>query len=505
MTNISLNAYKTVYHRKFIVEYYGDEGVLKSEDGMKLKCKFEVGQLESGDIILVCDFSIYDLDLQQFFPEFNNFERSSIFEIKYFMAWYSSEVFSFFNKFTNFKGEVCDKFFSDNLINVTGIISSVSRIDRESLQDYNSPQVTVVYSMRELAVNMDTTKRLHYIAFGLTNFIFGEDKSCKETLKLDVGGVKYLTIRKKKKYEDIVNFLETFKGICLTCEVLVEFDNDIDIEKSKEIVTDLCNIMSIARGTTVNWIYYSVYNEERKIVLRKHENRVTKKYETTNIIDKSLDDTKKFLEEAYTAFNEKNNLLKNNKRIIYAYLDAKARNDDLNARGIKLVVVIEILTNAFLNSPGASINRYIVDENLFNKLKNPIKNTIKGILKGNDNKTVRSLMYQKLEELNRISFNNIVSELCQKAGLNVKEDDIKLFVECRNKLVHEGTFFSKFATEEDRKRWPVLEDESLEYLFLLNFVDQTLLGLLKYKGEYISRSGDLLNKKHLIIRKESLK
>ncbi|HII92487.1 MAG TPA: hypothetical protein HA262_10055 [Methanosarcina sp.] len=485
------------------MEYYGDEGVLKSEDGIELKCKFEVGQLENGDIVLVCDVSIHDL--QQFFPEPNNLEKSSIFEIKYFMAWFPSEVFSFFRRFTSFKCEVCDKFISDNLINVTGIISNVSRIDNESLQDYNSSQVTVVYSMRELAVNMDTTEKLHYIAFGLTNFIFGEDKSCEETLKLDIGRVKSLTIIKKKKYEDIVNFLEIFRGICLTCEVLVGFDNRIDIEKSKEIVTDLCTIMSIARGTTVNWVYYNVYSEEWKILLRKHENRVTKKYETTNIIDKNLDDTKKFLEEAYTAFNEKNNLLKNNKRITYAYLDAKARNDDLNAKGIKLVVVIEILTNAFLDSPSSSMNRHIVDENLFNKLINPIKKAIKDTLKGNDNKTVRSLMYQKLEELNRISFSNIVSDLCQKAGLKVKRDDIELFVKCRNKLVHEGTFYSKFATIEDKKRWPVLEDESLEYLFLLNFVDQILLGLLKYKAEYISRSGDLLNKKHLIIRKDSLK
>lgn len=503
--NISLDSYKTMYHRKFFAEYYGDEGVLKSEDGIELKCKFEVGQLENGDIVLICDFSVYDLDLQQCFPEFNNFEKSSVFEIKYFMGWFSSEIFSFFHRCTNFKGKVCDKLISDHLINITGIISNFSRIDNESLHDYNSPRVTIVYSMRELAVNVDTTEKLHYTAFGLTNFIFGEDKSCEKTLKLNIDGVKYLTIKKTEKYEDIVSFLEIFRGICLTCEVLVEFDNEVDIEKSKEIITDLCNIMSIARGTTINWIYYNVYNEESEIISRKHENRVTKKYETTNTIDKSLDDTKKFLEGAYTAFNEKTNLLKNNKRIIYAYLDAKARNDDLNARGIKLVVVIEILTNAFLDSPYANINRRIVEENTFNKLKDPIKNAIKSVLKGNDNKTVRSLIYQKMEELNRISFSNIVSELCQKAELKVEMDDIKLFVECRNKLVHEGTFYSKFATIEDKKRWPVLEDKNLEYLFLLNFVDKVLLGLLKYNSEYIYRSQELLDRKCLIIRKEPLK
>jgi hypothetical protein len=52
---------------------------------------------------------------------------------------------------------------------------------------------------------------------------------------------------------------------------------------------------------------------------------------------------KKFLEHSYDVFCEKPQLLHENKNLIYAYIDAKALRDDLPRRGIKLVVVMEML------------------------------------------------------------------------------------------------------------------------------------------------------------------
>jgi hypothetical protein len=73
-----------------------------------------------------------------------------------------------------------------------------------------------------------------------------------------------------------------------------------------------------------------------------------------------------------------------------------------------------------------------------------------------------------------------------------------------NILVHQGTFLSKFATLEDKKRWPVLKDEKFEYLFLSKFVDEIPMKLLKYKHEYFYWSEDINYKGILIFREEIL-
>lgn len=484
--NITLNWYERSSNRKLAKKYYGEEGYLKAIDGSELQCKFELGQFEDGKIILLCDFSIDDIDFQKCCEPYI-VHCSSISAKKSFLKSYENLFLPFFAKFTTFNGKTSDK-----LIILKGTINSISRFDKNSLLDNDSSRVIIEYFMEDLDVTINANENLHYIVFGITNFAFGEDDSYEETLKIFFDGEKYLIIEKKERYGDIMNLLENLGGIYVTCEVSLKFDNEIDIVKSIEIVTDLCNIMSIARGTTVNWIYYKICTEDKKILCWKHVNRVCKNYENVTLVNKKLDTTKLFIEEAYTAFNESNNLLKNNKRIIYAYLDAKAHSDDLNARGIKLVVVIEILTNAFLDLPNARIKRNIIKKKHFDKLKDPIIEAIKGVIEEYvSNERDRDLLYSQIIELNHTPFRDIISELRKSVDLKMEEEDITLFVKCRNKLVHQGTFLSKFATIEDKKRWPVLKDEIFEYLFLSKFVDEILLKLLKYKHKYFYWSEDM--------------
>jgi hypothetical protein len=359
--NITLDWYERYSNRKLVKIYYGEEGYLKAIDGSVLQCKFELGQFEDGKIIFLCDFSIDDIDFQKCCEPYI-VHCSSISSKKSFLKSYENLFLPFFAKFTTFYGKTPEK-----LIDLKGTIQSFSRFDKNSFLNNESPRVIIEYSLKDLDATMDAKENSHHIVFGITNFAFGDDDSFEETLKFFFDGEKYLTIKKKERYGDIVNLLENLGGIHITCEVSLKFDNEIDLVKSTEIITDLCNVISIARGTTINWIYYEVCNDDKKIISLKHVNNVCKNYETVLLVNKKLVTTKLFIEESYTAFKESNNLLKNNKRIIYAYLDAKAHSDDLNARGIKLVVVIEILTNAFLDSPNAKINRNIVTIQPFEK------------------------------------------------------------------------------------------------------------------------------------------
>lgn len=334
--NNFLEQCKADYCQNFVRLHSGEEGFLKTEDGIKLPCKFEAGQFEDGEIILTCDFSVFDF--QKCFSIFHDLEKSSVSEIKQNMAVFSWPVYSFFEKFRNFNG-----ISSDRLMRLTGTINFLSKIDNNSIDAYNSELVTIAYSISELTAKTNTNENLQYAVFGITNFKFGNKSD--EVLSLDIKGVKGLTIKKNENYEDTLNFLKCSKGIRVTCNVKVEIDNKTKIKELEGIICDLCDLLSIACGTRIQWIYYFACNFEEEIVLWNHSNKVTKPCHFSEII--GYMDLKKFLESSYVALAEKSNLLRYNegtaKPLINAYLDAKAENDYLEGRGIKLVVVIEML------------------------------------------------------------------------------------------------------------------------------------------------------------------
>lgn len=80
----SSESYNT--NNKGFIERYMGEGVLISEYGTKLPCKFEAGQLEDGTDFLICDLSIFDLNSKEYFPN-SNFENCSAHLMKYCMGW----------------------------------------------------------------------------------------------------------------------------------------------------------------------------------------------------------------------------------------------------------------------------------------------------------------------------------------------------------------------------------------------------------------------------------
>lgn len=493
----SLEWYQTKYCRNFIKEYSSEKGYLTTEDGTELPCKFKVGQLVNGKITFTCECSIFDLDIRRYFPDIN-FEKSSPYEIKVCIAWsiYSPiNVFQLLKKVKSFYGVTSDGY------NITGKISHYVNTDNDSLRDY-TPQIKIKYSVQELIIYSDVEKNLQSLIFKLTNFKF-----IGPPLILDIDG-KRLEIREIDESKDALNFLETCKGICVTCEVIVEINKEADIENSKTIVSDLCDIISIATGTRVQWIYYYVYNSEGKIVLWTHEPRVTKPYFSKKIID--YDDfiiMKKFIESSYATLAKKTNILRTDEKtakpLINAYLDAKAENDYLEGRGIKLVVLMEMLKDSLIKSK--SLTQNIIKDEYFNSVKSVFKDKLtqaieKSIDEENKEKSeqdreaikkeIKEKMFAKISEINKISFRDILQNLCDDINLEVKQDYLQSVVDSRNKLIHEGKFLCKSDKIKNRykdiEKYPQFQDSIHEYFFLVNFMDKCFLKLLGYKGFYFN-------------------
>jgi hypothetical protein len=443
---------------------YHGKGVLTLEDGKKYDCQFEAGQLNNGYVLLLCDFV----------PPFPTCLR--------ILA-------------TKFEGTTSEGFgiCSNKNINEVNYLPPVSK-DRSS-------GTWAAFHLDEMLVQMadcGQTRRLH---FGVTNFEFlgterthRSDNSLFHTLPLDLRSESKwtkLSIRPVDLYDKIIKRIKTLKSIDVSCEVIADIPTDGNIALIREAVEDLCYILSVARGTKIQWVYCDSYDGSGKLISRKHCSRITKPYCPLQIIHPISSggrETKTFIEQTYKAYLGKRESYNLSMGAIDAYLDAKAEADYLEMRGIKTAVAMEILRSVFLELPDAPMKGYIIEEEEFKKLSPHLCTAIDEFLKTEiiDRDSRKAMCNdKKVLELNRRSFAYFLKKLCRHIDLRIGEDDIKLFVQCRNKLVHDGRFYCAIATADEKNECNPLPSKWHEYCFLINFLDKVFLKLLGYSGPYI--------------------
>ncbi|AKB48502.1 hypothetical protein MSKOL_2725 [Methanosarcina sp. Kolksee] len=438
----------SILNYQHLINKHNGTGILKYENNKEYPCKFEVGQLVNGNIVFTCECS------NNYINDFN--EEISLYTVQKFKI-----VEGLTNKNENVAGRISI---------FTGLSLGLESFELSGF-------------LNEMTVKTNIKENLQRVVFGLTNFVFNE-----EVLTLDLEGMKRLQIKKIDKYKDALNFLKTFKAVCVTCEVTVNISKEEEIENIKSVVSDLCAILSVAQGRNIQWIYYNVYDKEENITSQGHENRVTKPYCSLEIIDERSETMEKFIEMSYKAFAKDQFLLRNNKYIINAYIDSKLTNDYLEQRGLKLSLVTELFKELLLKTKPEF--EYIINEENFKKIKPDIKKAFKDILVQNVDSTSRNKMYKNVSGLNRTPFHDILSCFCKYINLQIEADDLQLIIKIRNSLVHTGTFFCRNTdcTDDDIRKYPQLKSPATEYFFLLNFVDKCFLKLLCYKGLYINWS-----------------
>jgi hypothetical protein len=457
LTDRNDSSESNITNKKNLIERYIGEGVLISEYGTRLPCKFEAGQLEDGLNFLICDCSIVDLSRKEYFPN-SNFENCSLLDIKNYMGWNLWVTQNkLFQQFKSFEGLTSDGF---DDFKITGKVGGYFSIYDDSIRD-NLQRVKVAYHVKEFSINANEEENLQFVTFGVTNFVFTGNVSQGNILSLDIKGVKRLIIRKTGEYQDAQHFWEKFEGIRVTCEITVEMDMETQIEEIKDMVNDLCDLISIACGTRIQWIYCYGYNTEEQLVSRNHRSSITRPYQPMQLIRNHHIWLKSFLEDTYAVFTEKQNTLKQNRYIIDKYLEAKAENDLLEQRGIKLAGVIETLNelSTRLNIP---TEKTIIKEDCFEASKPDIKKALSEAIEQSVNqqyaeesrikiiKENKEEMFAKIHDLNRISFKQILRAFCAHINLQISESDLQTIVASRNKLIHEGRFICQ--TYEDKNK-----------------------------------------------------
>lgn len=445
-----------------IAEYYG-EGVLTLKDATTVNCSFKAGQLASGEVLLLCDF----------LPPLPSCLSISA------------------NRFE-------------------GMTSEGFRISGEGITEVNylpdlprdRSGVCAAFLLREMSVQM--TKHdveVPKARFGVTNFEFTgieaprfDNFSCL-ILPLSLkcaGSATELSIIPLERYSSIMKRIKTLKGIDVTCEIVGDIPKDGGLARLTEVSDNLCYLLSVARGTKVQWIYRDLYNGAGERIRRTHCSVVTKPFCPLPIIDpraEGRNETKIFIEQSYPTYAEKRKAWRLKRGTIDAYLDTKAEHDYLEMRAVKLAVAMEMLKSVFLDLPDSPVKEYIIAKKVFKNLLPLICTEVDNVLKcAQVNKSCRGAIRsdKKVEGLNRRSFGHILKKLCKHIGLQAERREIELFIACRNSLVHTGRFYCKTATPEEQEICKPLPSEEDEYFFLVSFLDRVLLKLLGYSGLYMN-------------------
>src|SRR5947209_17557637 len=133
-------------------------------------------------------------------------------------------------------------------------------------------------------------------------------------------------------------------------------------------------------------------------LVKIHSSIVLKVYSPLSIINHDRE-VKTFLEKTYSDYVANCERYQLDLGTIDAYLDAKAENDYLQLRGIKLVVAMEALKDVFLRIPQSPVQEYVpTSGSLRKKLTPEIEKSVRAIL--TNAKVENSVQDAVCEELN---------------------------------------------------------------------------------------------------------
>jgi hypothetical protein len=189
-------------------------------------------------------------------------------------------------------------------------------------------------------------------------------------------------------------------------------------------------------------------------------------------------DTPHFVERTYPVY------LENRKRYnldiaIEQFLDARRETAYLETRGLAAAALIDSLQQLYSSEKGFA---EIMED--FNRQKSVLRNGMKSLMKSVFPKMGASELQevlQKLPELNRRSFLNLLKTWTNALGLKVHHSELTAVKDTRNSLAHSIRF--KSTDEPGKVR---------EYYRLINLVDLVFLKMLNYAGPYIRMNLEML-------------
>jgi len=379
---------------KIIREYEG-KGLLTLCDGQTCNCSVRVVQMTSGKIIANCNFS-ENLNLVLSFWDKDNAIKS-------------------------IKGitKENDEFLLEEHI----LGTSVSPL-------WNSDESSMELIAGSLRYGKRQSNACTSVRFGITNFEYVGNKlreypngGAGDILSLNLGD-KIVEIHEIQDHKLIMESIKAKRSVDVTSEAVISVSSIDDLDSVTSLIDILCKLLSLARGTKINWIYYDCFDSLENKVMSFLKNNIVWGYAAMPLIDsQNRNETATFIKQIYPSYislKDKYSLEKG----IEVYLDAKREGTYLETRALVAAVLLDFLTRRYLTDPKG--------------FRNNLEATLKGL------------------------------------EITASNNDLRRLNDIRNSLAHEASFIANIS----KAYWP-------EYTFLLGMLDKIFLKILNYKGIFL--------------------
>jgi|ERR1035437_629280 hypothetical protein len=247
------------------------------------------------------------------------------------------------------------------------------------------------------------------------------------------------------KYEETE---DSYKSLSYPFTV-AEFKTELDPENINEYlaeIDDFLLLLSFAIGKNCLCTGWSAVSNSKIVTFYRRDKVIPPKVKQRSFIDYLIEhsDLQIFLEKAYKTFTNFDDIILL-RHILYPVIRRKSISIETH-----YLMLFAILESVILFNKRHINYEFILNTNDFNTFKDKIKPFIKSYLPLPDDKTRRKYLYDKLPELNRLSFDSSF-ELFQK-DYKVDIDDLwpvinqkdgASLTQIRNKIIH-GEVFSNY-------------------------------------------------------------
>lgn len=329
--------------------------------------------------------------------------------------------------------------------------------------------------------------------FELVNLIIADPKNDMDVPSFDCSiqtesGPLSIRVAQLDDFIDRWSEIRYRKSVLVMATLSISRPVDISESEIDSVVNEVCFLLSVARGCKVNWVSRDCLDALGKTIWREFGHRDTRPFTPlplgwtgTNAI--RITNLPGFIQETFSIFRERR-LRYGLETVIDQWLDGRHETDRSRGRALKLVVVIETLrTNVLYRDADAS--HAIIAESDWNRVVDILLPMAKDFLLNTLNQDSTTILQlcsvDKWNAINRKSFRSELRSLLKDLSITIDNTSISLFIESRNKLVHEGRYLIEADPEGMCQRYSSGPKTYMyEYAFLVHFVDRVVIGAVGY-------------------------
>tara|TARA_R110000868_G_scaffold306734_3_gene568091 strand:+ start:18864 stop:20249 length:1386 start_codon:yes stop_codon:yes gene_type:complete len=359
-------------------------------------------------------------------------------------------------------------------ITVTGLLAKDSTIGTKT-----SSKVVLNGYAEQCEIGQMNIKAGNTIHFDLMNFLFlGNETRVEESEK----GKKYsrsilqlefsdfnCRIEHVEEHSIIEKLLKRQGGILNTSTLITEIIDQNDYENILEKVRKLCQLLSVARSTFINYGSYRIKDAGGNVIYELHGNPQTRPFHGNNLIADLPEDTVKFLNSAWKAYDYHKEIF-DLRRFLYGYIETYM-NSFIETRSLNIAVLVDNLASRWAIKENKNL---FFEEEKFSEILSELKTRIGTLLENlfeNLKSHYKHAMLSKIGDFNRRPLDWKLKGLRSSFNIPITDDEINQFKYIRDSLAHSSLFPDDVV-------------KTASFFFMRHFLDRIILSILNYQGNY---------------------